>query len=116
MHAWRNLELADVPGLTKARLIRLLTQTNFLLPRFTITCVPDENGRELKITYRVYDTHWLGDVHYRAVDGFREVVETVAGDTLSTGRKWDQVSCDRIEWDTRTGEGRVYFHPSNPQY
>jgi hypothetical protein len=103
------------PGLLRSRWVRLLGRLGFM-PRVAIICNPDENGQSLKVTYRVYYAFWMGNHHHRAFYGLPEIVETTAGDCLKSGRSWDRVACDRIEYDTRTGEGRVKTHPSNPSY
>jgi hypothetical protein len=108
------MQLSHSPGLLRSCWIRLLSVIGYM-PRVTVVGDPDNTGRSLRITYRVYYAFWMGSPYTRCFYGLPEIVVPSEGNSLR-GRTWDRVACDRIEYNTRTREGKVEFNPANPSY
>ena len=101
------------PGRLHHYLLRVLTALQFM-PRITLVCDPDENGRTVLITYHVFCAYWINNGKTRVIKGLPGRVRSTDGNQFyDNKRDWRRTACDNIEYDLETRKGIIEFHHMN---
>lgn len=109
----RSIDLQRYPGLLYFIWMRFLNLIGFM-PRVTVTTVPDERGRALRITYRVYFMHKI-TYSNRWFYGLPVRATTADGNSfIGHGRSWAYTACDSVQCGGKQKVHEIRFHDANP--